>query len=76
MMSSCFLELPPLPSCLGPAVWTNREVPPQDWGMTAAQFREFLSECRETPLWRWMKEMRDVVTLYDLGHRQKDRPNR
>jgi len=34
--------------------------------MTAAQFREFLSECRETPLWRWMKEMRDVVTLYDL----------
>ncbi|CAE7795999.1 unnamed protein product [Symbiodinium microadriaticum] len=66
VMFSCILELPPLPSCLGPAVWTNREVPPQDWAMTAAQFREFLSECRETQLWRWIKEMRDVVTLYDL----------
>ncbi|CAE7231518.1 unnamed protein product [Symbiodinium sp. CCMP2456] len=63
---SSLLELPPLPSCLGPAVWTNREVPPQDWGMTATQFREFLSECRQTALWPWIKEMRDVVTLYDV----------
>ncbi|CAE7887386.1 unnamed protein product [Symbiodinium necroappetens] len=64
--SCCLLELPPLPSCLGPAVWTNREVPPQDWGMTATQFREFLSECRQTALWPWIKEMRNVVTLYDI----------
>ena len=27
--------------------------------------QRFLSECRETQLWRWIKEMRDVVTLYD-----------
>ncbi|CAE7350807.1 unnamed protein product [Symbiodinium natans] len=59
-------ELPPPPGCLGLAVWTNREVPPQDWGMTATQFREFLSGCRETTRWSWITEVREVVTLYDV----------
>lgn len=34
--------------------------------MTATQFREFLSECRQTALWPCIKEMRNVVTLYDI----------
>merc|ERR1712050_307664 len=30
----------------------NREVPPDEWGMTMRQFMQFLNSCKATPEWQ------------------------
>ncbi|CAK9104525.1 Hypothetical protein (Fragment) [Durusdinium trenchii] len=56
-----------VPSCLPPARWSNRQVPPVKWGMRCAQFAEFLDACAVTILWDQAKKARGYVNLYALN---------
>ncbi|CAE8682806.1 unnamed protein product, partial [Polarella glacialis] len=60
------VESPAVPQCLPAPRWSNSKVPPQCWGMSVAQFSEFLCSCRETHIWAAAKESKGYVNLYDI----------
>eukprot|EP00931_Biecheleriopsis_adriatica_P062597 TRINITY_DN37762_c0_g1_i1.p1 TRINITY_DN37762_c0_g1~~TRINITY_DN37762_c0_g1_i1.p1 ORF type:complete len:589 (+),score=86.54 TRINITY_DN37762_c0_g1_i1:69-1835(+) len=55
----------PIPSCLLHPKWTNRDVPPQCWGMRVSQFNDIIASFLETRFWsRWIQE-KGYANLYD-----------
>lgn len=56
-----------VPSCLPPARWSNREVPPVKWGMRCNQFAEFLVACSKTRCWDEEMKGRGYMNLYAMN---------
>lgn len=58
-----------VPSCLPPARWSNRDVPPVKWGMRCKQFSDFLRACSLTQSWDEEVKGSGYVNLYALNGR-------